>query len=336
MELPLVDPPVAAYQPEATILSIALQDRAAWKWYHNNFVQLCVFDQHETQEVKFRLFNHFPHDGSECPFVRIQYVLRDYITKSWTSLSDFVKEAISSNDYVFACLDRYFLPFADDFGQRHSAHQTLISAIDKQSNTVLLSDFYGNYGYSRHWTESVNLNRSFPYGEINTDREDDPWNILLVVLLRFQPIDYKFDLDFLLQLVDDYLRSTNSVDSYEKRLYLQRRNVRYGIDVYSFLLEYMERLIDGESVDLRVFHTICEHKRAMSSRVEFLRDTYSLDPALCGRFRHIAREALIIRNMFIFCDISGNSKRIENIPTRLENLRQAEVDALHGLSSALR
>ena len=335
MELPLVDPPIAAYQPEATVLSIALQDRKAWEWYYNYFVQLCVIDQHGTQESKFRLFNHFPHDGAECPFVRIQSILRDYVARSWSRLSDFVKASISSGDYVFACLDGFFIPCSEDFGLQHHPHQTLISAIDTQSDSALLSDFYRS-GYARQWTKMIDIDRSFPSGGIDTEREDDPWNILLVVLLRFQSVEYRFDLDVLLVLINDYLRSTNSVDGYEKRLYLQRRNVRYGIAVYDFLLEYANRLIDGEWGDIRVFHTVSEHKKAMSNRVRFLCDRYSLDPALCNRFRYITREALIIRNLFLYCEVSKDHRRLRNIPPRVETLRQAEVDALEDLRAALK
>ncbi len=268
--------------------------------------------------------------------MRIQSVLRDYVTKSWNSLSDFVRDSIGTGDYVFACLDKFFLPHAEEFGWQHKAHQTLISAVEPQSGAALLSDFYGNPGYTRHWTESVDVDRSFPSGGINTDREDDPWNILLVVLLQFRSIEYRFDLDFLLVLIDDYLRSANSVDGYEKRLYLQQRSVRYGIAVYDFLLEYMTRLIDGEPGDIRVFHTVSEHKKAMCDRVRFLCDTYSLDPALCDRFRHIAREALIIRNLFLYCGVSQDPRRLRNIPPRVETLRQAEVVALEDLRAALK
>lgn len=268
--------------------------------------------------------------------MRIQSVLRDYVTKSWNSLSDFIRDSIGTGDYVFACLDKFFLPHAEEHGWQHKAHQTLISAVDPQSRAALLSDFYGNPGYTRHWTEAVDVDRSFPSGGINTDREDDPWNILLVVLLRFRSIEYRFDLDFLLALIDDYLRSTNSIDGYDKRLYLQQRNVKYGIAVYDFLLEYMTRLIDGEQGDIRVFHTVSEHKKAMGDRARFLCDTYSLNPAFCERFQHISREALIIRNMFLHSEISKDVRRLRNIPPRVEKLRQAEIDALDDLRNALK
>ena len=337
MNLPLVDPPIAAYQPEATVLSIALRSKTAWKWFHNNFVQLCVFDQHHTREMKFRVFNRFPHDGSECPFVRAQYFLRDYVIKTWNRFSDFVRLTITSGDYVFACLDGYHLPMSDIFQKEHRVHQTLISAIDADSQRVLLSDFFGTHGYERRWVPLREFDCSFPYGTIDTEREKaDPWNLLLVVLLRFREVDYDFDTHLLLTLIRDYLRSENTVDSFDKRRYLSDRNVIYGISIYGFLRDYIVRIIDGERVDIRLFHTFYEHKVASMWRTRFLCSELDLNPALYEDSKLVVRESAILRNAVLMAYISGNFGRIRRFESRLDTLYDKEIRILERLYSALK
>ena len=270
IQLPLTNPPIASYQADATILSVALQCDQSWNWFYNNFVQLCVFDQHGTQELKFRLLNRFPHEGSECPFVRVQYILRDYVAKAWSTISEFTKDAIKSLDHVFVCLDRYYLPYSPDYRSRHRPHQTLISAIDTDSKTAILSDFAGRRGYGRYSVRWSDLDQSFPRGSIDTSREADPWNILLVVLLRYQSVLYEFDFNRLMLLIDDYLGGRNYSDSLDKQSFLRARNAIYGVEIYRFLLDYATQVEFGMQGDRRIFQTLYDHKRAMSMRARFL------------------------------------------------------------------
>ena len=337
MELPLVRPPIASYQIDATVLSIVLQSDTAWKWFYNNFVQIFVFDQYGTQKLMFRGLNQLPCALSECPFIRTQRFVRDHVIHAWDRLSDFVYDSIVAKHYVFLDLDRFFLPQSSDFDHRHRIHRTLISGVNLQSEQALLSDFYGSHGYKRHWTEFSDLDRSFPYDEIYIDKDRyDLWDKSLVVLLRFIDIDYEFDVQLLVTLIDDYLRSRNTVDSYEEQCTLKKKNARYGLDVYDFLLEYVDRIADGESGDTRLFHTLYDHKNALRLRVRFLIESFALDPHMYHTCEHIAHEALVIRNMVVASQFAQQSARVRRIPLRLETLREAEVRLLEDICAALR
>ena len=177
------------------------------------------------------------------------------------------------------------------------------------------------------------MERSFPYDEVSTERErEDPWNILLVVLLRFEDVEYSFDMDLLCALIGDYLQSRNSIDSYSKRNFLERRNARYGLSVYDFLFEYVERLAEsGRRGDSRVFHTFADHKKAMRDRVVFLRKRYSIRSTLVDRFEYVHRVSLRIERMYLMYRVAGDRRRLSTLSAQLEDLRDVEIGALEEL-----
>ncbi|GJM73117.1 hypothetical protein HMSSN036_53330 [Paenibacillus macerans] len=114
----------------------------------------------------------------------------------------------------------------------------------------------------------------------------------------------------------------------------------FGIDTFDYVLEYL-RQYNGEKLDVRIFHTIYEHKKTMVSRIRYLRDVTGIEftPALVNEFVELENNALIGRNLCLKYELSGvkqNVKRMaeiyKQIRTKERNLLEA---AIHEIKAQL-
>ena len=253
-------------------LQVILSDERIHPWFYEHFVN--IFSQ--IQGDGFLKLDYLEEWGNYRSIINEVSLGAAYMAEQ-QDIIRFIINNIDQGIYLNVCADEFYLPRKIRSQKTHFIHHELI------------------YGYDnlKHELKAVGFNEeniidmlTFTYDEFRNAYEkgkeyypSTPWTSRTAVQLfysngfdRSYPLNMKNFLDRLYS----YLHSIR-----EKELIyywsIKDDQVEYGFRVHDVVLNYMERLLQGDMrMDYRVLHLLYEHKRGLAKRFAYITQRYGI------------------------------------------------------------
>lgn len=341
--LPVSYPPITSLQGTASLLSVVFGTDSGKSWFYNYFVQLYGV----PREGGITVSPYFAEEWRNCPVIDFQCIFIQFLMKRWGSVTQFLSDAVDSGWYVYLLLDRYYIALSDQYAKRHRPHETLVYGYNQGRKIFFVADFYTNSRFLFGESSYSEVECAFR----NVDPHDMPGSIYndlrhAVYLIRPKSDVYRFDIELLCSLIEDYFYSRDSVRAiplvYRHIKWpnpLLRDCVVYGLCNYDLMTEYLRDVLRHSLwIDIRPFHVMCDHKTAMLYRIEYMSRNGYLSNAIrsVNEYSMIRRSAVTIRNALIKYRLTGDIELVSRTINRLSLLRNYESKAIEGLLNSIR
>lgn len=210
--LPSVAPPITSYPLIANMMSILwLDEDKTLPWICDRFIQLVG-----RTEAHF----NFPLGGNfyeyevcsdlpifiVCPFLKQSRFERMIIDEFSPRLTDFIKFFIDNGYYLHLCLDPYYISSSQNYNKRHFNHPTFIYGYSDEEDKIYIKDFYSS-GYKEYSAGYDEINTA--YASVLNNEFDTRKYYGMVSLFKYIPVDYRFNLN---KVVEDYTDYLNCAD----------------------------------------------------------------------------------------------------------------------------
>ena len=328
--LPVTAPIITHDPPIANLFSILGTDSNTESWIMNHFVNLYI---HRDE-----IFDNF-YDRNAffygCPWIQVVQIRREIVLRICSQIIEYVKALIDEGFYVY-CMGNteYISAYHND---RYWAHNLMIYGYDDVSQTFYLSDFFENGKYTRATCSYEELEKALQTAQMNRHF------VNLIYGMKLKEIEYKFEVDMLLEELTDYLGSVNLFCKYRTRMdeefYSNKGGNAYYYfsyaemkDLYYFGLSFYDKLADmAEKKSLRLkrpLDLLYEHKLLMSRRLDFLwKNRYMRDSEYDKLKRtcdDMVRLSLIARNKYLKDQIRSSGSSQKSLKERILEVQKKD------------
>lgn len=136
-----------------------------------------------------------------------------------------------------------------------------IYGYDLVRRAINTADNYNNWKYGCKEIAFCDMEEGFRLANMNSIHERNHKTFFY----KLKAADYKFDIDYLINLLEDYLYSRDST-SYKST----QSDKIYGIQCYEVYFQYLDNLDSDESIDLKSFVFMSDYKEIMEKRLIYL------------------------------------------------------------------
>ena len=339
--LPVTNPIITHDPPVADLLSILGTNPNTESWIMNNLVNIYIH--------KNGIFDNF-YDRNAffygCPWIQVVQIRREIILRICSRIIDYVKALIDEGFYVYSMGNTEYIP-----AYRHDdywAHNFMIYGYDDANQEFYITDFFVNGKYAREKCTYDELEKALQTAQMNR------YFVNLIYGMKLKEIEYKFEVDMLLEKLTDYLGSVNLFCKYRTRMdeefYSNKEGNAYYYfsyaemkDLYFFGLSFYDKLADmmeRKSNKLkRPLDLLYEHKLLMSRRLDFLHKNkyitdfdYSKLKTTCDE---VVKLSMIARNKYIKDQISTSISSQLSLKKRIGEVKDKDFFWMESLIKAL-
>lgn len=237
------------------------------EWLQQFFLDLKVY----YNETQFNYFFMEEHLEDALSFERLSY---EEVDEKGIDIIVYSRQNIAQGNYINIHLDEYYLSAKDGYHLKHYVHENLIYGYNDKKKV-----FYA-YGFTRRQKMKVfqipykEYYRAYAKGKVYYQsgahylKGDYPWPVILCHPLPIEP--YEFTLKELLGCLERYLHPKKS-EMIAGDLHI------YGVNVYEYIIDFLEKQESGDPVDFRTFQLLYEHKKCVKKRIEFVIKKYQLE-----------------------------------------------------------
>lgn len=327
-QLPVVIPPIYGYLCNAYPLSIALQSKKTEAWFYSNYIQLiCVGN---FPNGKFFTFYNSHHSIFEyflsCPFIQFQKIHFGISEKYSGGIINFIVDAIEQNYYPLIYVDEYYIKHKSAYNNFHCPHEMLIFGYSENKLKVL--------GYDRCMQFGINeVDFSEFITAFNHCDKQAPFRKYIYLLEFNQEFNFEFDVRLVIQWLKEFRYGINS-STHFRAISPPKNKMIYGMAVYKHILEYLKYNIGemGEKIDIRIFHTLWEHKKAMVLRIKYMiNHKYLMDLEFLDKYTEIEKISLILRNSAIKYNMKNNPTTLKSMVDNMMKMEDLESEVLNEL-----
>lgn len=282
-------------------------------WLISNFMNPCIDINLRANGVKELLIyeEFFRQDlWYSCPFILSLNLKPDLINGLKNmSFIEFVKEAIDLDYFVYADINKHYIPNYKT--EEDWQHNMLILGYDKIKGELDVADYFRQGRFSLEKCGENNVNMAFQMMK----KVDDCDKFNTINLFRYQEVNnYKFNLGEIKEKLKDYLNATNLiVKNYYAYFAFEFKNsgeLYYGIQFYDALIQLV---INNRDLSVKSFHLLVMHKKIMKLRLEILKKYGVQIENLYKINEDLINETIILRNLIIKESIKRtNNSRLEN------------------------
>lgn len=271
-------------------------------WIYNNFIQL----EFSKLWGIFAFENHHVLLES-CPAIEHYSLAQDMILREST-ITSFILEMIDMNYYILLTLDRFYIPCYEQYEKQHFYHEVFVFGYDMEMNKIYFADNLKNGRYAAGTCTFTQLKSAYEAVNCKYGFEKD------IHLFR-RKTEYSCVINEK-QIIDSLHRYLESKNSFYVN---SDHECDFGIDIFHDLLSDKEKKVVFDTVDIRPFHLLYEHKVLMRMRIEYLQRNQYLSASFdTKKIIYLERQYLILRNFVM----KGNIKRITKLEKTSEMLEQ--------------
>lgn len=328
--LPVENPIITHDPPIANLFSILGTEPNTESWVMNHFVNLYIH--------KDEIFDNF-YDRNAffygCPWIQVVQIRREIVLRICSRIIEYVKALIDEGFYVY-CMGNteYISAYHND---RYWAHNLMVYGYDDVSQTFYLSDFFENGKYTRAACSYEELEKALQTAQMNRHF------VNLIYGMKLKEIEYKFEVDMLLEKLTDYLGSVNLFCKYRTRMdeefYSNKGGNAYYYfsyaemkDLYYFGLSFYDKLADmAEKKSLRLkrpLDLLYEHKLLMSRRLDFLWNNRYMRDSDYDKLKRtcddMVRLSLIARNKYLKDQIRSSASSQKSLKERILEVQEKD------------
>ena len=339
--LPVENPIITHDPPIANLFSILGTEPNTESWVMNHFVNLYIH--------KDEIFDNF-YDRNAffygCPWIQVVQIRREIVLRICSRIIEYVKALIDEGFYIY-CMGNteYISAYHND---RYWAHNLMVYGYDDVSQTFYLSDFFENGKYTRATCSYEELEKALQTAQMNRHF------VNLIYGMKLKEIEYKFEVDMLLEKLTDYLGSVNLFCKYRTRMdeefYSNKGGNAYYYfsyaemkDLYYFGLSFYDKLADmAEKKSLRLkrpLDLLYEHKLLMSRRLDFLWNNRYMRDSDYDKLKRtcddMVRLSLIARNKYLKDQIRSSASSQKSLKERILEVQEKDRICTEALIRAL-
>jgi hypothetical protein len=334
--LPMLHPPITSYPSHANILSSILQYPAAIGWVYNHYIQL--FTEEIRPDLGFYMDFTIQSPWKTCPWIEYKNIATDHIRTHYSSIVDFVREAIDQGDYIFINLDQYYIPPTANYQVYHFTHDTYLFGYNQVEQKIHIADFFRNLVYSLEAVSYSELEAAFNNADASTALN----SLNGILLIKSVACDrFVFDIDIVREEIRNYLNATPGRTEYtdfNPAIHPDKPATYYGLKVYDKIAEYLELLKTRDiKLTYRVFHVLYDHKVLMRARLEYLvkQGFLPADSGLPEQYAEISEQALMLQNMMIRYSLRRKPDILDRTCEVLKSMQSREESVLGKLLNYL-
>lgn len=334
--LPLQRPRLVGYGHHAFPLSIISNSDDYLPWFYSNYIQL--FGVTATNKIDFYLDLHVADSISFTtnPWLIINKINRNNIADHRKTIVPYIQHALSQHNYVYTFVDEYHISEKPAYHEEHVLSDILIHGYEPGKNIFFASGFNGNkvYGtftlsFEEFMAAYIGFENRYPSVHELDERRSS------VYLMKYnRNASYNIDFNYIIQLLKEYAYAYNSSERFRllKNPVPDSINV-FGITIYSFLENYIERVINKEVVfKVDAAHILWEHKKCMVERLRYLQENYGFPEAkLIQSFQAIEEKTLAMRNLFIKFLVTRNEKHLMKAKGMIGAIAKQEIECIEQL-----
>lgn len=313
--IPMVDPPITTYPAIANILSLKWgKDKNAEAWVMDHFIQLIARPRHEHTFGDF--YDHADIDN----FFRIIFGLpglgwmrvnKDVI--QYDKFTDYIECEIDKNYCIEACLDRYFFEFSEDYNTTHHIHSSLIYGYDNEKKEIYIADFFRTGKYEK---------KIVSYDEMNACMNND-W---LMNLYKDENIEYKYNEELVSIYFEDYLNARDSFNKFRFSNKDYNDDAIFGVGYYDYLITCLD---EGHPNDFRMYNILCDHKKLMKYRLEYMSNLQKYDSDkmvdLQSKNDKLITESKILLAYYLKYIYKQNEQKKDMVKSKILSLKENDI-----------
>ncbi|WP_339166783.1 hypothetical protein MKX75_21770 [Paenibacillus sp. FSL R5-0341] len=289
------NPLLNTFNTYASVLSIISRDNTNISpWLYNNFIQIRYVHDWNTY-----FFDNHHHIFDNCPWINHHVIPGTIIKNKWTSLHEFIIDAINESRYVYLYVDRYYIPASKAYQKNHNWHEIFIFGYDLEKSTFHVADNIQEGKYIH--TECTFSELDEGYNALNSDNEFFQ-NVHLLSIKEEH--EYKFNLQQIALTLENYVYSKPTIDMSFKE------ESTFGIGALNLTIEAAVNYDQCSfRFDKRAFHLFWEHKKMMILRLEYMYQS-SLIPnglELINNYKELESSYLMLRNLVIKYNITNKN-----------------------------
>ncbi|CAM3610913.1 BtrH N-terminal domain-containing protein [Marinicrinis lubricantis] len=323
--LPLQKPFVTTYSYSTHVLSISADHKCFWEWFYSQHVQLMS----TITPGNVILIEFCPH-----PFILPSPLLQSWKIprfliqqlKDSADIFSFVKQMLDQGYYMVLQIDEYGIPAFENYHKQHKLHPILIYGYD-ETEGLYIQDFFSFRKYSSAVITRSELIQAFDLQHISSFKDENG-----IALMQLNPnASFILDLRQFSNLIGDYLQSKNTLQASSLGITYPRR--KFGFNIYSDLDHAFDLLLENQQVYTltRALHILSEHKKVWHASCSYLMSHSRIgeNDDLLKRLKELHQDALIIRNLFLKYEITGQKQLIVSTKRKLSELAAKEQQAIH-------
>ncbi|MCM3135814.1 hypothetical protein M3629_23835 [Paenibacillus polysaccharolyticus] len=334
-KLPLREFYVHGYLCNAYPLSILQDNSTTEAWFYSNFIQLaCAGDFPDGKFFSFYNTNVAWYEFFlNCPLLNYQKINYTFMDNYKDGIKGFIIDSINKEQYIYLYIDEFYISHKKSYQTVNMPHEMLIIGYNiGESKEFIVSGYDKDMIYGEYTITFAEFDKAFNSLDRNL------YNRSYVYLMSYDENEsYEFDIKLVLQSLKELRYSVNT--SLNFRAYNSPANWIYGISVYDHVIKYLEYNILElkEKVDIRIFHTIYEHKSAMAKRVIYLKKKNYLmkNSNIDEKYAELENISKNNRNGVIKYNMRENEAMIRSIIGKIEQIKVLETSILEELISEL-
>lgn len=320
---------IISYQFLAYPLAIIKQNKFSEQWSFSNFIQLC-FNEDFDHPVPFCFYIH---DYSNNPYLKTEKVSRNTLANNKINIVEFTKNAIKNNQYVYLCVNEYYVDERKAYKLYPRDHDILIYGFNDQTKNFNVLGFNSELIFSETLLSYDNFENAYKH---LTEIDNEHLNQIFLYELRTD-CHYKLEISEIIMQLKDYLYSKNT--SSRLAMLASPLDRYYGLNCYKQLHSYVDQLKYLEKINIKNFHVLYEHKSLMLKRIIYLQDNgfVSKENELSNDYIHneLLRKSEILRNLALKYSIKKDIGIIKKFHILLEEIEKSECKILRRLLGEL-
>jgi len=344
------NPPLKGLDDYTHILSIILNNKKAYAWLSENYVQLLALSGLDNNIMLFNFIDYsilsnteyyFAAKNKTCPFLDIyREPYTEYQSRNM-SIIDYLKFKIINDFYIFLYVDTSKIPAYNRV--LPAEHCPLIFGFDDEKEIFYFRDYCGMY-YETHTAAYSEMEQAITGFMSSPDiRASAEYELLYsfgINFIRLVDCDYMFNIDRLKLLLRDYLAGDKMKDTYFR--IIDNEDFSYGISVFDMTISDLEECINQDSNYIgRIIRYIqfIDHKVAMQIRLEYLKNIGFIKQddfeRLYNAFENAIKIARTIQNMYLKYKKTNDKKIINKMIDALKQLKEIDVIYIKDLLTLL-
>lgn len=331
MKLPLNDKiDITLYTHHSLPLLIPFVHSQTEGWYMNNFINIFYRYEHPS---------FYDYTDYKCFYSEVMDIdTLTYTTALSLNTVCFFVDCISSEKYIYAWVDQYYISATPYFNREHNVHPILIYGYDTNMSVYHCKCFTVENGvYSADVKMYEYHNALQKATELEMHINDDP--VFCIFKIR-NDIKCEFSLESFLNELNDY---TTGKGKHKGAYFFRGEHIvdsKYNHDVSCYGLKVTSLLAEGlktlqlRCFDYRVLHMVCENKKNILKRLQYVVTRYANYNINC--YKRLVDEYVQIVNEYEKFRLLAMKKSIsENQSFYDLNYREETANKLHRIVSDL-
>lgn len=267
-QLPISEPLITCYTPVAALFSILGRSEETNNWIFSNYINMEAYNYPFNGGIGFTMMPSWLATKF-CPWIVESILGRNTFQAFSDSITQFFIKWIDLDYYIYLVVDE--AQFKLMSAREYFPHDIFISGYDSEKEVFLIHDFTFNEKFSCCEIPFVELENAFHNLKPANDYINESFGGITLWKYK-ENVSYKFNLELVKEELNNYLFSNNPR---RKQNFMRNEaitvydNVKFGISVYEFLQDLIER---RDRYLPKLFHDFYEHKLLMKHRLLFLND----------------------------------------------------------------